>query len=44
MTLLVRNEEDIIGQNIEFYLNNAVDFPIVTENLFDNGTRAIRDA
>ncbi|MFC1575515.1 glycosyltransferase family 2 protein [Gemmatimonadota bacterium] len=44
MTLLVRNEEDIVGQNIEFHLNNSVDFFIVTDNLSEDGTRDILEA
>lgn len=44
MTLLVRDEEDIIGQNIEFHLNNGVDFLIVTDNLSEDGTRDILEA
>lgn len=32
MTLLVRDEEEIIEQNICFHLNNGVDFIIVTNN------------
>ena len=41
MTLLVRDEEDIIRQNIEFHLNHGVDFFIVTDNLSGDGTRDI---
>ena len=33
MTLLVRDEEDIIRQNIEFHLAQGVDFIIATDNL-----------
>ena len=32
LTLLVRDEEDIIGENIRFHLNQGVDFIIVTDN------------
>ena len=44
MTLLVRDEEDILRQNIEFHLNHGVDFFIVTDNLSRDGTRDILDA
>jgi hypothetical protein len=33
MTLLVRDEEDIVDANIEFHLANGVDFIIATDNL-----------
>ena len=32
MTLLVRDEQDIIRENIEFHLSQGVDFFIVTDN------------
>ena len=32
MTLLVRNEEDIIAENIRFHLSMGVDFFVVTDN------------
>jgi hypothetical protein len=41
MTLLVRNEEDILRQNIEFHLDQGVDFIIGTDNLSDDGTTDI---
>ena len=44
MTLLVRDEEDILQQNIEFHLNHGVDFFVVTDNLSFDGTREILDA
>lgn len=33
MTLLVRDEEDIVGANIEFHLRQGVDHFVVTDNL-----------
>lgn len=41
LTLLVRDEEDIIGQNIDYHLNHGVDFVVVTDNLSVDGTRDI---
>lgn len=41
MTLLVRNEIDIIEQNIQFHLNNGVDFIIATDNKSNDGTLEI---
>jgi hypothetical protein len=41
MTLLVRNEEDIIRENILFHLNNGVDKLIVTDNNSEDGTLEI---
>jgi hypothetical protein len=38
MTLLVRNEEDIIRENIEFHMSQGVSFFIVTDNLSIDGT------
>ena len=39
MTLLVRNEEDIVEANLEFHLAHGVDRVIVTDNLSTDGTR-----
>lgn len=41
MTLLVRNEEDIIEDNILFHIDQGVDFFIVTDNLSNDRTRDI---
>ena len=39
MTLLVRNEEDIIEANIEFHLAQGADFIIATDNRSTDRTR-----
>ena len=41
MTLLVRNEEDIIRENIKFHLSQGVGFFIVTDNRSVDGTADI---
>lgn len=41
MTLLVRNEEDIIRYNIDFHLSKGVDFIIATDNGSTDSTRNI---
>ncbi len=41
MTLLVRNEVDVIGANIEYHLAQGVDFVIVTDHGSDDGTSEI---
>jgi hypothetical protein len=44
MTLLVRNEEDILRDNLEFHLAHGVDFFVCTDNLSEDGTPDILDA
>jgi len=41
MTLLVRDEEDIIRENIEYHLSQGVDFIIATDNLSTDSTADI---
>lgn len=41
MTLLVRNEEDILKQNLDYHLNNSIDYVIATDNLSVDGTKDI---
>jgi len=41
MTLLVRNEEDILDSNLRYHLAQGVDFIIVTDNLSTDATPAI---
>ena len=41
MTLLCRNEEDIIAENIEFHLRQGVDFIIATDNTSSDRTTDI---
>jgi hypothetical protein len=44
MTLLVRNEEDILDAHLAFHLNAGVDFVIVTDNASDDGTTEILES
>jgi hypothetical protein len=41
MSLLVRDEEDIIRSNLEYHLASGVDFFVVTDNLSVDGTKEI---
>lgn len=41
MTLVVRNEADIIRANLDYHLANGVDFTIVTDHGSDDGTSEI---
>lgn len=41
MTLLVRDEEDILENNICFHLNSGVDYIVVTDNGSVDGTKGI---
>jgi hypothetical protein len=41
MTLLVRDEDDIVASNIDFHLNNGVDFIIAMDNLSIDGAADI---
>jgi hypothetical protein len=41
MTLLVRDEEDVIDANLRHHLNEGIDFFVVTDNRSRDGTRAV---
>jgi hypothetical protein len=44
MTLLVRDEVDIVRQNIEFHLAQGVDFVVATDNGSRDGTRELLES
>jgi hypothetical protein len=43
MTLLVRDEEDILAANLDFHLLQGIDFFVITDNLSEDGTHDIID-
>jgi hypothetical protein len=43
MTLLVRDEEDILRANLDFHLAQGVDFVIIMDNLSEDSTRNIAE-
>lgn len=43
MTLLVRNAESLLRQNLEFHLHQGVDFFIITDNCSDDRTAEVID-
>jgi hypothetical protein len=44
MTLLVRDEEDVVDSQIAFHLNGGVDFIVATDNRSEDRTRDILDS
>ena len=43
MTLLVRDEEDIVEDHLVYHLNQGVDFVVATDNRSVDGTRDVLD-
>ena len=41
MTLLARNEEDVVEENLLYHLNRGVDFVVATDNASDDSTREV---